>query len=185
MAPYHVFSIHFPIALWMVSSLAIAIRALSSGPIGQAMDRALPVFLILGVISGAIAYVFGLLIWPWETLSSTPMGRNHMLLASWTLAFYALLTVIRQLHGAAIWDGLSRWVMAALAGIGVVFVGITGTLGGHLIGNYTEIGQVLRYLGWEINSTYYLPNLTLMIIVAAAIILIALGVFGRRSRAQA
>lgn len=179
MAPYHVVAIHFPIALWMVSSLAIVIRAFSSGPIGQAMDRALPVFLILGLIAGAIAYALGLSIYPWETLSSTPMGRNHMLLASWSLAYYALLTVIRQLHGDAIWDGLARWVMAALAGIGVMLVGITGTLGGHLIGNYTEVSELLRRLGWEIYSTYYLPDLTLLIVVAASIILIALGVFGR------
>lgn len=179
MAAYHIVMVHFPIALWMVASLAIVIRAFSSGPIGQALDRALPVFLILGVIVGVVAYGLGLLIWPWETLSSTPMGRNHMLLASWSLAYYALLAVIRYLHGDAIWNGLSRWVMVVLAGIGVVFVGITGTLGGHLAGNYTEVGQVLRLLGWEIYSTYYLPNLTLLIIAAVAAALVALGFFGR------
>ncbi|KAA3630265.1 MAG: heme ABC transporter permease [Proteobacteria bacterium] len=179
MAPYHVLAIHFPIALWMVSSLAIVIRAFSSGPIGQAMDRALPVFLTLGMIAGAVAYALGLLIFPWETLSSTPMGRNHMLLASWSLAFYTLLAVIRYLHGGELWIGLSRWVMVVLAGIGVVLVGITGTLGGHLVGNYTEIGQVLRRLGWEIYSTYYLPDLTLLIIAAVSVILVALGFFGR------
>jgi len=70
----------------------------------------------------------------------------------------------------------------ALAGFGAVFVGITGTLGGHLIGNYTEISQVLRLLGWEIYSTYYLPNLTLVIVAVAAVILVVLGVFGRGSR---
>lgn len=182
MAAYHVVAIHFPIALWMVSSLAILIRAFSSGPIGQAMDRALPVFLTLGLISGAIAYTFGLLIFPWETLSSTPMGRNHMLLASWSLAFYALLTVIRYRHGTEIWNGVSRWIMVVLAGFGAVLVGITGTLGGHLIGNYTEISQLLRLLGWEIYSTYYLPNLSLAIVAVAAVILVALGVFGRGSR---
>lgn len=184
MAAYHVVMIHFPIALWMVSSLAIVIRAFSSGPIGQAMDRALPVFLILGLVFGTVAYVLGLSIWPWETLSSTPMGRNHMLLASWSLAYYALLTAIRLLHGEAIWQGLSRWVMVVLAGIGIVFVGITGTLGGHLIGNYTEIGELLRVLGWEIYSTYYLPNLTLIVIAIAAAILVAVGIFGR-DRAEA
>lgn len=143
------------------------------------MDRALPVFLTLGMIAGAVAYALGLLIFPWETLSSTPMGRNHMLLASWSLAFYTLLAVIRYLHGGELWIGLSRWVMVVLAGIGVVLVGITGTLGGHLVGNYTEIGQVLRRLGWEIYSTYYLPDLTLLIIAAVSVILVALGFFGR------
>jgi hypothetical protein len=183
MAAYHVVLVHFPIALWMVASLAIVIRALNSGPVGLAMDRALPVFLILGVILGAAAYTVGLLVWPWATLSSTPMGRNHMLLASWSLAYYALLAVIHYLHGAAIWTDLSRWVMVAVAGIGVVLVGITGTLGGHLVGIYTEVGEVLRLLGWEIYSTYYVPNLTLIIIAVVAVVLVALGFMGR-DRAQ-
>jgi hypothetical protein len=148
------------------------------------MDRALPVFLVAGAILGATAYVVGLLVWPWETLSSTPMGRNHMLTASWSLAYFTLLAVIRLLHGNAIWEGLTRWVMVVLSGIGVVLVGITGTLGGHLIGNYTEVGQLLRLLGWEIYSTYYVPNVTIMIIAAVSVVLVGIGVFGR-SRSSA
>lgn len=179
MAAYHVVLIHFPIALWIVSSLAIAIRVFTSGPLGQAMDRALPVFLVLGLIFGAAAYLTGIAIWPWETLSSTPMGRNHMLSASWSLCFFALLTVIRLLHGDRIWLGLSRWVMLLLACIGVSLVGVTGTLGGHLIGNYTEVGEVLRFLGWETFTTFYVPDTTLIVIGIAAILLIVLGLTGR------
>ena len=148
------------------------------------MDRALPVFLVAGSILGTTAYVVGLVVWPWETLSSTPMGRNHMLTASWSLAYFTLLAVIRLLHGNAIWEGLTRWVMVVLSGIGVVLVGITGTLGGHLIGNYTEVGQLLRLLGWEIYSTYYVPNVTIMIIAAVSVVLVGIGVFGR-SRSSA
>lgn len=179
MAAYHVVLIHFPIALWIVSSLAIAIRAFNDGPLGQAMDRALPVFLVLGLILGAAAYLAGILIWPWETLSSTPMGRNHMLTATWSLSFFTLLAVIRLLHGDKIWLGISRWVMLFLAGIGVVLVGVTGTLGGHLIGNYTEVGEVLRFLGWEIYTTYYVPNMTLIVIAIVCILLLGIGIMGR------
>lgn len=183
MAAYHVVMIHFPIALWMVAALCIVIRAANAGPLGQAMDRALPVFLVLGALAGAVAYGLGLSIWPWETLSSTPMGRNHMLLASWSLAYFTLLAVIRITHGSAMWDGLSRWVMVLLAGIGVVLVGITGTLGGHLVGNYTEVGELLRLLGWEIYTTFYVPDLTLYIIAAVSVVLVALGLIGGRARA--
>lgn len=179
MAAYHVVIIHFPIALWMVSALAILIRALSAGPLGQAMDRALPVFLVLGALFGATAFLLGISIWPWETLSATPMGRNHMLTASWSLAFFTLLAVIRLVHGDRIWEGLSRWVMVLLAGIGVVLVGITGTLGGHLVGNYTEVGQVLRILGWEIYTTYYVPTFTLLIIAAVSVVLVGIAFVGR------
>ncbi|MBC7132573.1 MAG: heme ABC transporter permease [Roseovarius sp.] len=180
MAAYHVVLVHFPIALWMTSALCIVIRAFHDGGLGQAMDRALPVFLVLGMILGALAYVVGLMVWPWETISSTPMGRNHMLLASWSLAYFTLLALIRGRHGSAIWEGLSRWVMFVLAGIGVVLVGITGTLGGHLVGNYTEASALLRKLGWEVYTTYYLPDMTLMIVGAVVVILLALGLTGRK-----
>ncbi len=179
MAAYHVVLIHFPIALWMVSSLCIVIRAFNDGALGQAMDRALPVFLVLGMLLGALAWLVGLAVWPWETISSTPMGRNHMLMASWSLAYFTLLAFIRYRHGEAIWQGLSRWIMVLLAGIGVVLVGITGTLGGHLVGNYTEVSELLRRLGWEVYTTYYLPNLTLAIIGVVVLLLIAIGLFGR------
>lgn len=179
MAAYHVVMIHFPIALWMVSALAILIRAVNDASLGQAMDRALPVFLVLGALAGAVAFLLGILIWPWETLSATPMGRNHMLTASWSLAFFTLLAVIRIVHGDRIWEGMSRWVMVLLAGIGVVLVGVTGTLGGHLVGNYTEAGQLLRMLGWEIYTTYYVPNITLLIIAGVSVVLVGIAFVGR------
>jgi len=179
MAAYHVVMVHFPIALWLVAGLAIFIRGVSAGAIGQSFDKALPTLLVGGLIFGAVAWGLGLSVWPWETLSATPMGRNHMLLASWSWAYFALLTWLRLRHGAAIWQGLNRLLMVGLAGIGVAFVGITGTLGGHLVGNYTEVGQVLRLLGWEIYTTFYVPDLALWVIVAVSVVLLALGVLGR------
>jgi uncharacterized membrane protein len=179
MSAYHVVLVHFPIALWMVAALAIVIRAFNDRTLGQAMDCTLPVLLVLGVAIGLIAYLVGLAIWPWETLSSTPMGRNHMLTATWSLAYFALLAFIRWRHGARIWEGISRWIMVILAGIGVTLVGITGTLGGHLVGNYTEVGDVLRVLGWEIYTTYHVPNITLLVIAAVSIVLVAMAFLGR------
>jgi len=179
MAAYHTVLVHFPIALWIVSVLAITIRAFSEGPLAQAMDRSLPLLLSLGVIFGIVAYAAGALIWPWETISSTPMGRNHMMVASWSLAYFTLLAAIRILRGQAIWDGLSRWVMLLLGGIGFVLVGVTGTLGGHLHGSYTELGRVLRWLGLEVYRTYHVPNLTLVVIVIVSVMLLGLAVIGR------
>ena len=105
-----------------------------------------------------------------------------MLLATWSWTYFALLTVLRLRHGIAIWQGLNRVVMAGIAGIGVVFVGITGTLGGHLVGIYTEVGQVLRLLGWEVYSTFYVPYVTLGAVVVVGVILIVLGVQSRRAQ---
>jgi hypothetical protein len=129
------------------------------------------------------AYVVGLMVWPWEALSATPLGRNHMLLATWTLSYWTLLLVVRWAIGEAIWDGMTRWVMAGLAFLGSALLGITGTLGGHLVNNYTELSEVLRLFGWEVFTTFYVPNLTLAAIVIAAIVLAALGIWGRRQTA--
>jgi hypothetical protein len=55
-----------------------------------------------------------------------------------------------------------------------------GTLGGHLVGIYTEVSEVLRFFGWEVYTTYYVPNVTLAVIVIAAILLMAIGIVARR-----
>ncbi|WP_137044524.1 heme ABC transporter permease [Pseudolabrys sp. FHR47] len=175
MAAYHVVLVHFPIALWMTATLAILWRAVSNGPVALAIDRAMIPLLSVGLASGIIAVTVGLMVWPWDAISTSPMGRNHILLAAWTVAYWTLLLVTRSIQGEAIWDGPGRWVMAGLAILGSALLGITGTLGGHLAGIYTDLSAVLRALGWEVHRTFYVPNLTLGVIVAAAVALIAIG----------
>jgi len=185
MAPYHVVLIHFPIALWMTATLAILFRAFSDSALAKAVDRALVPLLTLGLVAGMAAFVVGLLVWPWETISSTPLGRNHVLLASWTVAYWALLLVTRWLRGEAVWKGASRWIMAGLALLGSFLLGVTGTLGGHLVGIYTELSQVLRLLGWEVFTTFYVPNVTLAVIGLIALLLFGLGLWARRAGSTA
>ncbi|MBL8662834.1 MAG: hypothetical protein JNM29_08410 [Candidatus Odyssella sp.] len=183
MAAYHVVLVHFPIALWMTAGLAIVFRAISEGPVAKAVDRALVPFLAIGFVSGIAAYAVGLLVWPWESLSSSPLGRNHMLLATWTLAYWGLILVTRWMQGEAVWNGFMRWVMAGLAILGNVLLGITGTLGGHLIGIHTEVSQALRVLGWEVYTTFYVPDTTLIAICVASVVLLAAGLLGARRAA--
>jgi hypothetical protein len=183
MAGYHVVLVHFPIALWMTATLAILLRAVSDGPLARAVDRALVPLLTIGLVVGLAAYAVGLLVWPWEALSATPLGRNHMLLATWTVAYWALLLVTRWIQGEAVWEGVSRWVMAGLALLGSALLGITGTLGGHLVGIYTEVSEALRFFGWEVYTTFYVPDVTLATIVVAAAVLTAMGMWGYRRQA--
>jgi len=180
MAAYHAVLVHFPIALLMTATLAILVRAVSAGPLAQAVDRALVPLLAVGLLSGLVAYVVGFLVWPWEAISSTPLGRNHMLLATWALAYWGLLLATRWIQGEAVWEGAMRWIMAGLAILGSALLGITGTLGGHLVGIYTEVSEALRFFGWEVYTTYYVPNLTLAVILVAAIVLAVIGILGRR-----
>jgi len=185
MAAYHVVLVHFPIALWMTATLAILLRALSDGALAKAVDRALVPLLTVGLASGVAAFVVGLFVWPWETIASTPLGRNHVLLASWTLAYWTLLLATRWLRGEAVWEGYSRWIMAGLAVLGCFLLGVTGTLGGHLVGIYTEVSSALRLLGWEVFTTFYLPNVTLVVIGVITLLLVALGLLGRRADSMA
>lgn len=181
MAAYHVVLVHFPIALWMTATLAIVLRALSDGALAKAADRALVPLLTIALVSGVVAFAVGVMVWPWETISSTPLGRNHVLLASWTVAYWALLLATRWLRGEAVWTGPSRWIMAGLALLGSFLLGVTGTLGGHLVGIYTEVSSVLRLLGWEVFTTFYVPDVTLVVIVIITLLLIGIALWGGRA----
>lgn len=183
MAPYHVVMVHFPIALWMTATLAILLRAFSDGQLAKAVGRALVPLLSISLIFGIAAFSIGLLVWPWETISSTPLGRNHVLTASWTVTYWAVVLFVLWRRGETVWVGMTRWVMAGLALLGSALLDITGTLGGHLVGIYTEVSDVLRLLGWEVFTTYYVPNMTLVALVVISVLLLTIG-FKSRSTQQ-
>jgi len=139
--------------------------------------------LLLGGLLGACGFVAGLLVWPIEAVASSPLARNHVLLASWSLGYWLLLALVRWLGGEQVWQGLWRWTMLGLAGLGMALQTITGTLGGYLAGNPSAVSEVLRRLGWEVFTTFYLPSWLLILLGVAALALIALGVAGgRRAR---
>jgi hypothetical protein len=181
MDAYHVVMVHFPIALWMTATLAILLRAFSDGPLAQSVDHALVPLLSASLVFGIIAFSIGLMVWPWETISASALGRNHVLLASWTVAYWAVILFVRWRRGDRVWLGLSRWVMAGLALLGSALLGITGTLGGHLVGIYTEVSELLRLLGWEVYTTYYVPNFTLIALGVISLLLLGMAFWSRKS----
>ena len=180
MEAYHNMLVHFPLALWTTAVLVIVLRTFSTSPFAQACDRVLAPLIGWGVVTGILAYGVGLLVWPFEAVTATPLGRNHILAASWTLAYWALLGVSRWRLGAAVWEGTNRWLMLLLAALGAGLLTVTGTLGGHLAGAATAVSKVLRALGWEVYTTFYLPNLMLVLVVLAALAMAAVGLARRR-----
>ncbi len=181
MNAYHAMLVHFPIALWSTAVLIIALRAFSDGALARSADRILAPMLLLAGLLGALGFGVGLLVWPIEAVASSPLARNHLLLASWSLAYWALLGLVRWLGGEQVWQGLWRWTMLGLAGLGLVLQTVTGTLGGYLAGNPSAISEVLRLLGWEVFTTFYLPDWVLVVLGLATITLVGLGVAGRRA----
>ncbi len=183
MAPYHVMLVHFPIALWTTAALIILMRAFSDGALARAADGALTFLLFLGAVTGALAFMVGLLVWPIEAVAGSPLARNHLLLAIWSLAYWIVLWLLRWRGGERVWQGTWRWIMLGLAALGVGLQTITGTLGGYLAGNPSIVSEVVRRLGWEVFTTFYLPDWILILLVIAALIMIALGFIGSRARA--
>lgn len=181
MGAYHAMLVHFPLALWTTAALVIVIRAFSDGPFARAADKVLAPLLLLGGILGLLAYVVGLFVWPFAAFSASPLGRNHMLLGTWTLAYWWLLWITRARLGEMVWEGFNCWIMLGLAGLGAGLLTVTGTLGGHLVSSPTAVSQILRLLGWEVYTTFYLPNFMLVLLVLAAIVL---AVMGYRARAR-
>ncbi|MDT8404609.1 heme ABC transporter permease [Sulfuriflexus sp.] len=179
MEAYHHMLVHFPLALWTTGAIIILIRTFSAGGFALAADRVLAPILWLGTAIGLLAYATGLLVWSLEAITYTPMGRNHILAATWTLAYWVLIAVLRQRVGEAVWTGRRRWLMLLLGALGGVLLAVAGTLGGHLTGSATALSSVLRVLGWEVYTTFYMP---LWMIIVTCLVAVSLVIIGLRSR---
>lgn len=184
MAPYHHLLVHFPIALWTVATLVIVLRALSDGDLARNAARVLAPLLLLGVLTGVIAYVIGLSVFPYEAISSSPLGRNKLTVATWSLAYWTLLAVTVQRLGERAWqEKTSRWVMLGLGLLGGGLLTITGALGGHLSGSPSAVSQLFRLLGWEVYTTFYVPTFMLVVLIVTAVVLAGIGLRAHRERA--
>ena len=179
MGPYHAIMVHFPVSLWMVASGIIVYRALSDGELARALDRVLVPLLVIGVVTGIIAYVLGQLVWPPSTLQKTPLGRNHMIGATWTLSYWAAVLFLRLRAGEHVWQGRQRrLVMVILGALGAGLLAITGTLGGHLHGAPAYLSEILRMLGWDVYTTFYVPTWVLGVL---AVVIVAMPVLAQRA----
>lgn len=184
MGPYHAIMVHFPVAFWTVAAGAIILRSLSDRPLARAFDRVLVACLVIGEAAGLLAYVLGQLVWPPDTLQATPLGRNHMMAATWSLFFFGSVLVLRWRAGEQVWQGpVNRMVMLLLGSLGALLLAITGTLGGHLHGAPARLSDLLKMVGFNVYETFYLPDWMLGVVAVVIVALLALGVVGARTPA--
>lgn len=183
MAPYHHMLAHFPVALLGLAFLIIIMRSLSSGELARRFDSVLPYFLVLGVGVGVLTLVTGLLVWPIEASTTSPMGRNKILMSVWMLACWWILLLLRWRGGEAVWEGNHRYVMLGLGAVGGVLLATTGTLGGHLLGSPSRLTGLLRELGWDVYHTYYAPGWVLLVLVVVGAAGVVAGLIGTRKTA--
>jgi len=177
MAPFHHILAHFPVALLGVGFILMLYRALVASDRSRRLEEsALLPCLILGIAGGLGALLSGLSIWPVEGMLASTMGRNKIIMASWMLAIWSLIVLLRWRGGEAVWSGVSRYVMLVLAGIGALLLTTTGTLGGHLIGSPSRFSGLLKQFGWSVYETYLAPDWVLIVMVAVGLASIVAGI---------
>lgn len=184
MAVYHILVVHFPIALWLTAALFIFFRVFSNSELAVRLQKAVWPLILLGSLAGAVAYGLGLSIYPISAITQSPLGRNHIMLANWTLSYWTVMGVLGYRYRRFLFDGAQRWATFVLTLIGTAVVTITGTLGGSLTGTPSLVTKSLGKIGWDVYMTFYLPNWMLVVYVLGAILLVALGVWGHQSRAK-
>ena len=176
MAPYHHMMAHFPIALMSLAFLLILLRTFTSSEVVSKLEANVLVYgLVVGVAGGVAALATGLLIWPAEATVTATMGRNKILIASWTVAVWTIVLALRWRIGEKIWEGAGRYLMLGLAAFGTILAATTGTLGGHLLGSPSRLSGVLNQFGWNVYQTYFTPNWVVAVMIVVGIAGIALG----------
>lgn len=184
MAPYHHMMAHFPIALMSLAFLLILLRGLTDSALARRLDETVLVYgLAIGVAGAFAALVTGLMIWPADATVTATMGRNKILMASWTLAVWTIVLALRWCIGEKIWEGAGRYLMLSLGAFGTILTATTGTLGGHLLGSPSRLSGVLHQFGWDVYQTYLAPTWVLVAMLAVGAAGIALGATAGRKPA--
>lgn len=180
MAPYHHIAVHFPVAILGLAFLLLALRGLTRNQwVGRMEELAFVPLLSLGLAGAVAALVTGLTIWPLEAALTSTMGRNKILMASWLVATWSVVLMLRALAGQAIWNGSGRIVMLGLGIFGAFLLGTTGSLGGHLLGAISRFSDLLHQFGWSVYQTFYAPDPVLAVMVAVGAAAILVGLFAR------
>jgi hypothetical protein len=175
----HAMLSHFPVGFWALSTLMILAGVFMTGRLAEISRAALLPVLVLSLLGALAAIVSGFLVWPMEANLASPLARNHILMAFWSLGIYTMLTVLAWKAGDAAFQGNRRWALVILALTGGLMFASAGTLGGHLAGSTTAFSQVLRLLGWEVYTTFYSP---LWVVAVMVIIGVVAGVLGLKSQ---
>ncbi|CAG1014711.1 hypothetical protein BURC_00770 [Burkholderiaceae bacterium] len=179
LAPYHAVLVHFPVAIWTTVTMVVVLRAFSDGVLARAAERILPLLVLLGVLSGLAAFVAGFFIFSLTAAGASPLIRNHIIAASWSLGYWTVFLISIWRIGTRTWEGTNRWIMLALALLGTLFITVTGTVGGHIAGNPTSVSMMLKMVGWDVYDTFFVPDAMLWAIVAGAVVLPIIGWIGR------
>lgn len=178
----HHMLIHVPLGLWLLATGMILVRAFSAGKLARIAEGALPPVLILSLLGGMAAILSGFLIWTWEAALYSPLTRNHILMSFWSLGIWGVITALLVRGGSAAWEGFGSRILAVLALVAAALMAVTGTTGGKIAGIPSYLYAPLEKMGLNIYGTFYLPWVSIAILVASGIMMALIGRLGRRDR---
>lgn len=181
MSGIHHMLVHFPLGFWALATLMILVGSFFNGRLAEISREALLSVLVLSLLAAAITIASGLLVWPLEAAFNSPLTRNHILTALWSLGVFVMLTVMVWRAGSTAFDGVRRWVLVVLALTGMSIFATTGTIGGHLVGATTEFSEVLKLFGWDVYNTFYVPTWVVGALVLIGLICAVTGLVSQRS----
>lgn len=176
----HAMLSHFPVGFWALATLMILVGAFMTGRLAEISRAALLPVLVLSLLGALAAIAIGLIVWPMAANLASPLARNHILMAFWSLGIYAVITVLVWKAGDTAFDGARRWALVILALTGGLMFSAAGTLGGHLAGSTAAFSKVLGLMGWEVYTTFYSPLWVIAVMVLIGIALGALGIMSQR-----
>ena len=170
MSGLHAMLVHFPLAFWALAILMIMVAAFVPGRWSDLCKGGLLPVLILSLLGGIAGIISGWIIWPADANLYSPLVRNHILMAFWSMGIFAVITALVWRFKEEAFEGCFRWVMVVLALVGGLLFAITGTLGGHLAASPTHFSQLLAAAGWTVYETFYAPDWVLVVLLLLAVV---------------
>lgn len=180
MSGIHHMLVHFPLGFWTLATLMILVGSFTNGRLAKISREGLLSVLVLSILAAAVTVASGFLVWPVEAALSSPLTRNHILTALWSLGVFLMLTVLVWRAGSNAFDGMRRWVLVVLALIGLSTFASAGTLGGHLVGATTRFSELLKFFGWDVYNTFYVPTWVVVTVVLIGLVCAVAGLMSQR-----
>ncbi|MBE0487256.1 heme ABC transporter permease [Marinobacter sp.] len=179
MSGIHHMLVHFPLGFWALATLMILVGGFLNGRFADISRAGLLPILVLSLLAACVAIASGFLVWTLDAVIYSPLARNHVLTALWSLGIFSMLTVLVWRTGSRAFDGARKWVLVVLALTGMSIFATTGTIGGHLVGATTQFSDLLKLFGWDVYNTFYVPS---WVVAALVVIGLVCAVAGIRSQ---
>jgi len=138
---------------------------------------------LLGVIALLLSAITGSLAWSADLLLGSPEAMNKIVLTAMAMTIWAGAVFIRLRYGRGLWTcPAMAGLYAGLSLIGIVLIGVTGSIGAHITTGESLLDFLWILLGIDPSQSVLVSDAaSMMIILISAIIVIACSLIAIRS----